>query len=723
MQDRMKLNSTAIILLVLSFCITTFAQMKPYEVYNNSPAQMVAFSSDTQFEDAINILGKLSMQFESKTIIDPTFQSGPIGIEIPQMPWKTAFQRIVSERNLEFSEFPNYYQIIEKGQEGGQTVPAKTDGPIYNSKTREVKINAIFFQADRTKLHNAGINWEVLQTSPGLSLRQLTIGSDFGIISTQSSSDDASAKRRITHTSYEEDGSVDVEAILNLFESKDMGKILSKPTIKVVDGKQGEIHVGTQFAINQRDFAGNTVTRFANAGTILRVTPQIIEDSSMTFIHMTIEAEKSSARAGMGDRPEIDTQKATTDVLLTDGEQTMIGGLFVQEKVENRSGIPILKDLPWWVFGIRYLAGYTTTTVSRKELLIFIKVELVSPLKDRIEKKRQELLSQQLTESSNQFRDEFNDLDAVATDIVRKSPSYPLKEEKYKKNDIEEKIDEELKQEAVVSEVEEPVMEPEPIIVPEKPVKETPAVDKDTKQIIQKLTEEEQQSTHTQAAVINKPAEEPATKSEERKTATQETQKIEEPKSGVTPEIEKTPPPPPPVTVKKETKTVSQPVAVKPAEPKPVPKKVEEPVVKQVEETVSSQEEKKPEPQEPLKVFVKPEPKPVVTKTEEPKETVSVPQESPAETVEQSNINDEPSLKPRYTIQIFSSDNYEKTMEEISLFKEKGIEVYIVKQKVDDKIFYRVRSGKYRNFSDAKRDMKNIQKTFPDRKDMWIDNL
>ena len=62
-------------------------------------------------------------------------------------------------------------------------------------------------------------------------------------------------------------------------------------------------------------------------------------------------------------------------------------------------------------------------------------------------------------------------------------------------------------------------------------------------------------------------------------------------------------------------------------------------------------------------------------------------------------------------------------MEEIALFKEQGIEVYIIKILVEGKIFYRVRSGKFRNFSDAKRDMKNIQKIFPNRRDMWIDNL
>jgi len=714
MQDKIKLNRIAIILLVL--CISVFAQTKPYQIYNNNPAQMVAFSADTRFEDAINILGKLSMQFEGKTIVDPTFQEGEIGIDIPQMPWKTAFQRIVSERRLEFQEFPNYYQIIATDQAGSPIAGvASVEGPEFDRNTREVKINAIFFQADRTKLHNAGINWEVLQNGPGFSLRQLNIGADFGVISAQSGSDEGTATgRRVTHTSYEPDGAVDVTALLNLFESKDLGKILSKPTITVVDGKQGEIHVGTQFSINQRDFAGNTVTRFANAGTILRVTPNIIKDTSMTFIHMTIEAEKSSARAGLGDRPEIDTQKASTDILMTDGEQTMIGGLFTQDKTETRSGIPLLKDLPWWFFGIRYVAGYNSTKVSRKELLIFIQVELLETLEDRFAHKKKELLSKQLKESSNEFREEFADLDGVASDIFKKNPGKPL-EDKTKKEDIDKKIDEQLNQEMIVTPSEETVkVDPEPIKLVEKSdesIPETKVVDSDTKKIIKKFTEEEQQSTD---AVSKKPVE---VKEEVPKpVAVKVVPKKETPKAVV---VKK-----PPV-IKEEPKPEPAKVVEKPVEEKVETKQIEKPVEKKVEKKIDVTPPpppiKKVEPKPETVTVEKKDPKPSPVKVE--KKIVEKTDEVKTETVEKTSINDEPSLKPRYTIQIFSSDDYEKTMEEIALFKEKGIEVYIIKINVDGKLFYRVRSGQYRNFSDAKRDMKNIQKHFPERNDMWIDNL
>jgi general secretion pathway protein D len=51
---------------------------------------------------------------------------------------------------------------------------------------------------------------------------------------------------------------------------------------------------------------------------------------------------------------------------LLNGEETILGGLFVNEEAITRNGIPFLKDLPWWVLGIRYLTG-SDQTVSEKK--------------------------------------------------------------------------------------------------------------------------------------------------------------------------------------------------------------------------------------------------------------------------------------------------------------------------------------------------------------------
>ena len=49
--------------------------------------------------------------------------------------------------------------------------------------------------------------------------------------------------------------------------------------------------------------------------------------------------------------------------------------------------MPFLKDLPWWFFGLRYVFGYESTSLVKKELLILIRAELLPTLKDRYKAK------------------------------------------------------------------------------------------------------------------------------------------------------------------------------------------------------------------------------------------------------------------------------------------------------------------------------------------------
>ena len=82
---------------------------------------------------------------------------------------------------------------------------------------------------------------------------------------------------------------------------------------------------------------------------------------------------------------EIKKSTATTQVLNLNGEESILGGLFVNEETIVRNGIPFLKDLPWWVFGIRYLTGSDQTIARKKELVILLKTELLPTLKERLE--------------------------------------------------------------------------------------------------------------------------------------------------------------------------------------------------------------------------------------------------------------------------------------------------------------------------------------------------
>jgi type IV pilus assembly protein PilQ len=86
----------------------------------------------------------------------------------------------------------------------------------------------------------------------------------------------------------------------------------------------------------------------------------------------------------------INKTKANTNLLLLDGEETIIGGLYNNETSTVRTGVPFLKDLPWYVLGLRYIFGYERQEVKKKELIILLKAELLPTLQERITQKREE---------------------------------------------------------------------------------------------------------------------------------------------------------------------------------------------------------------------------------------------------------------------------------------------------------------------------------------------
>ncbi|MDZ7625584.1 MAG: type II and III secretion system protein [Ignavibacteriaceae bacterium] len=193
-------------------------------------------------------------------------------------------------------------------------------------------------------------------------------------------------------------------AVFKFFEENGIGEIISNPSIVVRDRNEGKIQIGSDFSVRTRDFAGNTTERFFPTGTIIIVTPYIHKEGGLDYALLNIAVERSSFQTSEL-TTEIRKTTASTQVLMLDGEETAIGGLFLNEEAITRNGIPFLKDLPWWVFGIRYLTGYDQTIVRKKELVILLKTELIPTLQDRFENPQWEnVLKRDMDEGRNRIK-------------------------------------------------------------------------------------------------------------------------------------------------------------------------------------------------------------------------------------------------------------------------------------------------------------------------------
>ena len=377
---------TIALLLIIGLTFQSYSQQyleKEFKGYTN-PEELVTMSASLPFNQAIDLLSKVSEKFTGKNIVSTVNSDAPIGIEINNMPYDKALVIIVQYNGYTYEEKANVI-VVKKKEEGDQN---RTPDNYASVDVREVKISAVFFEQDVNKSRERGIDWKLLLSGKGINLGgQLSTGAT--PVTTGTSTGSGTQTQENTFN-VNGDGTFqtgnffgEATAVFKFLETESVGDIIASPNIIVREGQKGRIQVGSDFSVKQRDFAGNVVEKFFPTGTIIDVTPFVYTEDGINYTLLQLNVERSSFQAGQT-TTEIKKTSATTQIVMLDGEETILGGLFDNQRTTDRVGIPFLKDLPWWVFGIRYLAGSDKVVNTKKELVILIKAELVPTLKERL---------------------------------------------------------------------------------------------------------------------------------------------------------------------------------------------------------------------------------------------------------------------------------------------------------------------------------------------------
>jgi type IV pilus assembly protein PilQ len=152
---------------------------------------------------------------------------------------------------------------------------------------------------------------------------------------------------------------------LSALEASNKGRVISSPKVITIDNKEATIEQGTQIPYSTVSASG-TNTQFVDATLSLKVTPHITPDGGVI---MKLEAKNDSqGEVGVSGQPAINKKKATTEVLVRDGETAVIGGILQISRRETESGVPWLSKIP--ILG--YLFRADTNQSTNRELLIFI---------------------------------------------------------------------------------------------------------------------------------------------------------------------------------------------------------------------------------------------------------------------------------------------------------------------------------------------------------------
>jgi Bacterial type II and III secretion system protein len=369
------------------------------------PDQLVSFLPSTPFDRFVEFVDPIFRRVTGKEVIDPESRDYPIGISISGLQFLDALELVLAYNSLQYRETERYFMIEAVPEQtlfkdaddatGRGGVDAGTTLAPATLDTKQIKIDAVLFELNHTKARDSGIDWSILLGSTGSTTGGGSGGSGGSSGGSQTSQNSLrvflNTEQFIGKNNYfktpETIDLSNLNSMIRIAESVGVGETIASPNVTVQSGIEGRIQIGSDVPVQVRDFAGNAVTQFFSTGIIIKVTPVMITEPvadtlgapTLDFIHLTVEVEKSSSRPS-AEGPIIDRSTAKTQVLLLDGEQTVIGGLYSTAQTSTRTGVPLLKDLPPWFFGLRYIFGRTQEATTQKELLIVLQASVEDPL-------------------------------------------------------------------------------------------------------------------------------------------------------------------------------------------------------------------------------------------------------------------------------------------------------------------------------------------------------
>lgn len=266
----------------------------------------------------------------------------------------------------------------------------------FDSRTKEVFIEAKIVEVTLTDEFSLGINWETLFQGLGRDINLVGTFPASGITDSYGQAGMGTWKAGF----YTDEGTADeawhggtmspseTQEIINVLREVGKVRIVSSPHIAVCNNEEAEIMVGTRqpyatSTISQSETTATTSwsAEFVDVGITISVTPTISKDG---FVKMHIKPEVSTLRSWFEIQddagttqirlPEVDTSNAETVVMVKDGRTIIIAGLIKEYDLRSEKKVPILGDIP--VVGRLFKSSYDER--KTRELVIFLTPHIIS---------------------------------------------------------------------------------------------------------------------------------------------------------------------------------------------------------------------------------------------------------------------------------------------------------------------------------------------------------
>jgi general secretion pathway protein D len=183
------------------------------------------------------------------------------------------------------------------------------------------------------------------------------------------------------------------QVALNALEKSGNSKILSSPSLVVMNNQQAQLTVGTQVSVISTSFLGiggygttnNTGTgitssgigqaNYISTGVTLSITPRVNPGG---LVYMEVSQQDTSPDystvTANNPNPAINQRNLDTQVAVQSGQTVLLGGMIQDQDGDSRNGVPVLSKIP--VLGS--LFGSTSKTRQRTELIVLITPRVIT---------------------------------------------------------------------------------------------------------------------------------------------------------------------------------------------------------------------------------------------------------------------------------------------------------------------------------------------------------
>jgi type IV pilus assembly protein PilQ len=166
---------------------------------------------------------------------------------------------------------------------------------------------------------------------------------------------------------------VDLE--LDAAQTENRGTVISSPKVITANQREATIRQGVEIPYQQSASSGATTIAFKDAVLSLKVKPLITPDNRI-ILDLTVSDDTVGqvvVASGGVNVPSINTRTIETQVVLSDGQTVVLGGILETTHSDAETKVPWLGDIP--ILGNFF--KNTTKVDDKDELLVFVTPKII----------------------------------------------------------------------------------------------------------------------------------------------------------------------------------------------------------------------------------------------------------------------------------------------------------------------------------------------------------